>query len=113
MRDVRRRRTALADFDGFGIAHCPSGQLLDFRRNGCREQYRLAGARAAFDDLAHIRHKAHVQHSIRFIQNQDFDLVETQHAPLQLIEQPAGSRHYDIHTLPQHLILTSVSGAAE
>ena len=45
--------------------------------------------RAAFDDLAHVRHKAHIEHAIGFIENQDFDLIEPQHAPLQLIEQPA------------------------
>jgi len=109
MCDSFGRRTSLANLDALRIAQCPSAKLFNFRRDRRGKQQGLTAARAALDDLAHIGQKPHIQHPVGLIQNQNFDLIEADHAPMHLIEEPAWGRNQHIHTLPQTPILLTVA----
>ena len=113
---VRHRlggRAALTYLDSFRFAHCPITKLLDLRGNGGGEQHRLPCAWAAFDEATHIGQEPHVQHSIRFVQNENFDLAKPQHPALDLIQQPPWRRDDDIRPLTQDLVLPSIPRAAK
>ena len=99
MRHCLGRRTALADLDDLCITQRPFAELLDLGRDGGGKQHRLTLARTTFDDAAHIGQKPHVEHPIRFVQDEDFDPVKPNHAALHLIEQATRRRHEDVDAL--------------
>jgi hypothetical protein len=73
----------------------------------------LARLRTALKDPAYIRHKTHVQHPVRFIEDKNLDIVQLDHFPLYLVEQSARCGDQDIHTLAQGLILPAIASAAK
>ncbi len=101
MRHGLSGRAPLADLDGFGIAQSPFTELLELRRDGRRKQQSLPRARAAIDDLAHVGHEAHIKHAIRLVEHKYLDLIEPEHAALQLVEQPSGCGDGNIRALAQ------------
>src|SRR4029453_13302161 len=104
--------TAYADFDQLRVAQHPRRQTFDLRRQGCREQKRLPIRRDSFDNPPHIPKKTHVEHTIHFIEHQQFHFSERHCALLEQIEQSSGSSYEDIYAALEFLALFSVTDAA-
>ena len=58
-----------ADFMTDRVALIQPGQLGHVAVQGRREQDRLAAARRHVEQLAHLRHEAHVRHPVGFVDN--------------------------------------------
>ncbi len=113
MRHCLGGRAAQADLDGLGIAQRPVAELLDFRRDGGGKQHRLSRGRTTFDNAAHVGQEPHIEHPIRFVQDENLDPVEPNHAALHLIEQAPRRRHDDVHAPTQRLVLSAIACSAE
>ena len=86
-----------ADFHFEGILQRKGRQRSDLRRDGGREKQRLALLRALLHDTAHIRHEAHVQHPVHFIEDEDFQMPQVNRPLLHEIQQTTGSGDQHIH----------------
>ena len=97
---------ALGDIDGcrgrwcnrdfLGVHQEGVGQPTNFRRHGRGEEQRLANPWQQRDDAFDIRDKAHVEHSIRFVDDQDPDIGHQNFAALKKIDQSTRRRDQDI-----------------
>jgi hypothetical protein len=76
MADGLRGRAARADLDHLRIVEHPCGEVLDLRRHRRGEEHRLPALRAALDDLADLRHEAHVEHPVHLIEHQVLEAGE-------------------------------------
>ena len=72
------------------------GDREDARRHRGREERRLAFGRRGLEDGVEILGKAHVEHLVGFVENEDVELVELQRSPADVIERAAGRRDHDI-----------------
>jgi hypothetical protein len=111
--DGFRRRAARADLDGFGTVHRPLNERFDLRRNGGGKQRRVPRARAFFHDVPHVGQKSHVEHPVSFVEDEKLNLVQTQRALLQMIEQSSGRGDDSVGAGFQFVVLFSVTDAAE
>lgn len=57
--------------------------------------------------------EAHVEHPIRFVEHQHFDIAEVDETLLPQIQQPAGSRDENVHARPQLFHLVVLADAAK
>ena len=89
------------------------GQTGDVGRHGRGKQHRVAAHRQPADDLLHIVDEAHVEHAVRFIENEVGDAAELDMALLQKIEQPARRRHHDVDAARQRGDLGTLRDATE
>ena len=89
------------------------GEIFDFARHGGREEQGLPLGRDFRDDFADIADEAHVQHAIGFVENEDFDVAETQRVALNEIEQAAGRGHQHFDAVHERAHLTSHRDAAD
>ena len=94
--DAFNRRGLRRDCDAGRITQHRIGEAGDFLRHGGREEQRLPHFGKHGDDLLDVVNKAHVEHAIGFVQNEDFDLVEAQRALIDKIEQAARCCHKDL-----------------
>ena len=79
----------LRQIDPSGVVHKPVSEPLDLFGHRRRQQQRLTLARALFEDAFDIRPKADVEHSIRFVEDGNANVLEVEHAPTQQIEHTA------------------------
>lgn len=107
------RRAASTDLNDLGLLHGPLDEGIDVRRDGRGEQAGLALLGAALHDAAHIRQEAHVQHAVRFIEDEVLHLIETDGAAVQVIDKPSGSSHQDVHSTFKLIHLLTVADTAE
>src|SRR5690606_29469807 len=107
-----RWRTALADLDQFRVLHRPLDQAFDLAGDSRAEKRGLPLGRKLADNPAHVRKEAHVEHAIRFIQDEILDPAKVQRAALEVIHQAAGSGHYNIRPATERIELPSVAHAA-
>ena len=77
-----------------------------------REQQRLAVPRRSCHNLAHVRQKAHVEHTIGLIEHQDLDLPERAGALVEQVDQAAGRRHKHVAATCERILLRLVAHAA-
>ena len=89
------------------------GQLADLVRERRREQQVLALRGKQGEDAAYRRYEPHVEHAIRLVQHQDFDLAQVYGALLDVIEQAPGRRDDDVHAAAQLVGLGFEADAAE
>ena len=82
-----------------GLLHRPFDQRLDLRRDGGGEEAGLPFARARCTMRRTSGKEAHVEHAIRFVEDEKFDVVELAVALLHVIEQTAGRGDEDIHAV--------------
>jgi hypothetical protein len=101
------------DFDALGILERKRGHRLDFRRNRGGEKQGLPLARAAADDVLDRGEKAHVEHAVHFVEDEDGDVAQRERAFLEIIHQAAGRGGNDIDPAPQFLPLVAVADATE
>ena len=64
-----------------------------------RRVWRLRLGGGAVDDFPDIRDKPHVEHPVRFIDHENFHLVQGQILPLMKIEKASRGCHQDIDRL--------------
>ena len=101
-----------ADFDFEGILQGESRQGGDFRRDGGREKQGLALLGTLLHDAAHVRHEAHVQHPVHFIEDEDFQMPQVNRPLLHEIQQTAGSGDQHIHAGFEAFALFAVTDPA-
>ncbi len=53
------------------------GKMFDSRRHSCREHHRLVITRQHFGNGQNIFGETHIEHTVGFIKDEDFDIVET------------------------------------
>ena len=87
----------LADADLLRLVEHFLGQLADLVRHGGREQQRLALLRHGGDDGADVADKAHVEHPVGLVEDEDVDVRDVDAAALHVVEQTArrGDEHVD------------------
>ncbi len=101
------------DFHPHRIGQEGADQALDFRRHSGREKKRLPRERHHFADLLDVGDEAHVEHAIRFVDDQNLDAGEQQLPALVLIEEAAGGRDQDIDAAGELHVLVVVGYAAD
>ena len=96
---------ATSDLHYHRLAQIRSRQGLDFGRHCRAEKKRLPIRRDLGHNPIELGRETHVEHSIGFIQHQNLEIIENDVLPLHVIEQPARSRDYDIHSGTKRLRL--------
>jgi hypothetical protein len=81
------------------------GQMFDFGRHGCREHHGLMIVRQQFSHGQNVFGEAHIKHTVGFIKDEDFDIVETHRVARHVIEQTTRGRNQDINATAQFLNL--------
>ena len=81
--------------------------------HGGREQERAPGLRHVANDRLDLRTETHVEHAVRFVQDQRPDVVELGVTTLQVVDEPTRRGHDDLEPLGQCVILRAVLHAAE
>ena len=91
------RGVAGCDLHALRVFEQVVGQLADFVAEGGREQQALFVARHQSQHFFHVMDKAHVQHTVGFIEHQDLHLAQIQHALLLQVQQAAGGGDQQVH----------------
>ena len=89
------------DFDFQRVMQQLFGQCFNVVREGRREQQVLAFCRQFCQHAANIVNEAHVEHTICFIQHQNFDVIQFYRVLMFQVEQTARRGHQDIDTTAQ------------
>ena len=93
------RRLVRGDPDFLGIAEDVSGQAADVGGHGGGKHHVLALSGQMLDNPANIGQKAHVEHLVGLVHDQDFHLVQAKGSGAEMIKQPAGAGHHDLGPL--------------
>ena len=88
-------------------------QLFHFRRHGGGEEKRLPPLRQGPDDAPDVVNKAHIEHTVRFVQDKDFHPVKTNQALAHQVQQAAGTGDDDVRAFMERLHLRALADAAE
>ena len=98
LHDGVRRRVAPRDFDQLRLVQERVGELLDFVREGRREEQILPAHRSGQQrhDALDVGNEAHVEHAVGFVEDEDLDLAQIDRFLLHVIEKPPGCRHQDL-----------------
>ena len=86
LRDAGGGRGLTVDLNGDGVLEHFARELADFRRHGGGEEERLTLRRKHAQDAPDVGEKAHIQHAVGFIQDQDFHPVEASVGLAKMIE---------------------------
>ena len=84
--------------NAFGRGQELVGEARDLGRHCGREEQRLSLGRQQLADLLDVRNEAHVEHSVGFVDDQDFDAHQHDPPAAEQIEQPAWRRDQNIDT---------------
>ena len=105
---------------GDGVHRHPGGvveqrvhQVPDLRGHGGGEEQGLLLPGQPLQDLLHVVDKAHVQHPVRLVQDEDVQIVQTDKALVVEVHQPPGGGDKDVHAPAQGLHLGVLAHAAE
>ena len=74
------------------------GEALDVVRNRGREKEGLAVRVAHFNDARDVVDKAHIEHTVDLVEDEDFDRSEVEILLLHVVEQATRCRDHDIST---------------
>ena len=102
-----------SDFHAGGIAHDGGGEVLDRRRHGRGEEERLAVGGELGDDALDVGDETEIEHAVGFVEDEDFDFIETDAFLFFEIHQAAGSGDEDIDAARELADLRSDVDAAE
>src|SRR5438270_4086537 len=112
LRHRLRRIRATTDLDNFRGALELVRQFFDLTRERRGEHQRLPFLRQRFHDPSNRRKKAHVQHSIRFVEHKKLDTRKIGHSLIHQIDQPAWRRYDKIDTGSQRRDLRTFAHSA-
>ena len=113
LRDALDRRGDRRHRHAHRIVEHLLGKIFDFAGHGGGEEQGLPLGRNLGDDFADIADEAHVEHAVGFVENEDFDVAETQRVALDEIEQAAGCGHQHFDAMHERAHLTSHRNAAD
>ena len=82
-----------------GIAQHRTCELYDGVRHRSRKEQGLPVDRQLRHDLTDIVDEAHIEHSIRFVEHEEFDFAEAQSIAPHKVEQPSRGRDEDVDPL--------------
>jgi len=97
MLDEIRGRVLRRDRHLGGVSQQRRREALDLLREGRGEHQALSSRRQQADDAADRREKAHVEHPVGLVEDEDLDRAEIERALRRVVEQPAGRRDDDVH----------------
>src|SRR5690625_1528855 len=103
--DQRRNPVGRRGLYLYGIIHELAGQAFYLLRKCGGKKQGLPLPGQAPDDVAQGRQKAHVQHAVGLVQNEDFYGAQIQRAALGVVNQPARGGNNDIQPAPERLQL--------
>ena len=95
--DALHRGVARSDLHALWVFEQRGGQVADLVAEGGREQQALLVARHQGQHFFHIMDKAHVQHAVGLVKDQDLHLAQVQHALLVQVQQAAGGGYQQVH----------------
>ena len=80
----------------------------------CAEQHRLTAfwRSETIDDPLHVRNETHVQHAIRFVDDQHFNAIQIHDMVAEIVDETAGRRHDKIDVRMEQPPLAIVVHAA-
>jgi hypothetical protein len=104
-----------ADLDHLGRLLYACGEGAYFGRHCGGKKEGLAVLRQSGDDSSHVVDKAHIEHTVGFIENEHFNKPEVYGSSLHVVEKPPGSSYHDVHAAMEDLELclntdTSIDG---
>ena len=111
--DALHRGVAWRDLDRQRIAQQTAGEFADFVAEGGREQQALLFGRNQLQNLLHVMDEAHVEHTVGFVEDEDFNRGQVQKTLLCQVEQTAGCCHQHVHAALDGLDLWVHAHAAE
>ncbi len=111
--DELDRRVARRDLDRQRIVQQTLGEPADIVRVSRREQEVLPLCGQQLDHATDVVDEAHVEHAVRFVEDQDLDLRQIERALLREIEQAPGGRDENVAARAQRGDLRVDADAAE
>ena len=90
-----------------------SAQVLNRLGHGGRKKQGLALLWQGADDPLDIVDKAHIQHAVGFIEDEDFDTVQADNFLVHQIKQAPGCRHQNIDAAPNGIHLWLLTNTAK
>ena len=100
-------------FHPYRIVENLLGQVRDFLGHGGGKQQRLPPLGQTGDDLADIVDKSHVQHPVRLVENEGFNLFQVNVTLVAQVVETARRGHQNVHTLADGFHLGHLAHAAE
>ena len=113
MRYGARRLRATSDLNNNGLAQIFPSQCLHLRRHCCAKEQRLSEARNLANDAIELRRESHVEHSVRFVENEYLEIVERNVLALHVIQQSSGCSDHDIDATTERFRLGLDTNAAK
>ena len=80
----------------FVIGHIGFGNLLNFLGHGCRKKHSTTSFRNGFQDSFNVILKSHIEHFIRFVQNQIGHIFQFDFASFQQVNQASRCSYNDL-----------------
>ena len=74
----------------------PLREALDLKGEGRREQQRLTVSVAVAHDVANVVDKAHVEHAVGFVDDDDLNIAQADKAAAHIVHHAAGGPHQDV-----------------
>src|SRR5450830_157233 len=105
-------RSGVADLDCHGVMQDSIGQMTDVLRHGGAVQQVLALGREVLDDAADVGQEAHVQHHVRFVEDEDLDLGEVDCTLADMVQQTARAGDGNVDAAPERIDLWIDADAA-
>ena len=91
---VGRRRRLAAELGSHRVAQVAAHHAVDARRHCRREQRGLPILRGVAEDRLDVLGEAHVEHLVRFVEDDDLKAAQVQRSPGDVIECAPGRRHH-------------------
>src|SRR5262249_42464287 len=88
-------------------------ELLNFFRHRCGEEERLPLGGEALNDSPYIGDESHVEHPVRFIDDQHFEISELQMSLAHVVQQSSGGGNKQIDSVPQGFRLRAYPDSAK
>ena len=101
------------DLDVLRVHEEVKGQLFHLGRHGCGKEKGLALVRQAADDLPYVVNKAHVEHPVGLVQDEDLDPIQTHEALAYQVQQAARAGDNNVRAAVKGFHLAALADAAE
>ena len=105
MRNPRGRGASGGDFHVDGKFHGAGRHAEDVRRHGGGKEQCLAVRRHGAEDRRNLRGKPHVEHTVRFVKNENPHVVELDAPLLEVVDEPSGCRDNHMRMPREHIFL--------
>ncbi len=100
-RHLAGRRFLARDRDAHGILQVSRRDRQNARRHRRREERRLSRRRGGFENRVEILGEPHVEHFVRFVEDEHAKRIELERAPPDVIERSTRRRHDDLRAALQ------------